>query len=659
MTIAIAKRASKSSHCPVCNGDHACSITTDGLHYCHRRHGEDTPGFFYLGEAQSGTWGMYRRDEDQHQHQRRRYSPRQHTTSPDQTYTRQRTNKTTTKSERTIVSRMDVRALTRTEAAALAAELGLPADVFTLLPVCFVENDTHNRRGYGFVWRDDNCQPIGMLVRQTNGTGKKPTAGRLGLSIPDGWLQRGEGDDGTGPIYLVEGPSDTLAASALGLSVIGRPSNMAGVELLIGLFAGMDQAELARRPIIVVGEHDEKPDGRCPGREGAVSTAHKLANALCRRVYWAFPPDGTKDTRAWLQANTSTSGTDDATNLATLGEAYTSDTIATATAIDPAGSDGHTELTGPTAGQIWSDHIAAGGTRPHADDATLAPLVKLSADSWMYLAPPPPCSFRVFLAHHQQPRARIAWIACRCWSCSSCIHQLKRDWTANITARLSEPRPGTGIDEPLHVGIVSAAAFRSAYKQIRRRGGRHIAIMNDADSHLIVATAPFTGSLPTACDEATAAAINAVRRLTLCTKPISTSRGWKLPADPRSGQWTRVGQIPNNITDRDVDDVLAESGVEPRTVNDPKGSRSGRIRRIREFNIPAWWGRDGVRNLYQSLCLGEYLPPGDIKFTVGKRPARPAHDKPKSFEDEWGPPNDNDASPDWEFSFNTTAASTQ
>lgn len=120
------------------------------------------------------------------------------------------------------------------------------------------------------------------------------TGSRQGLfHDPDGWA------DAAGPILLVEGASDTAAAMSMGLAAIGRPSNRGGVDKLADLLRGVDP----KRQIIVVGENDAKADGQSPGREGAISTAEGLADALGRPVLWAMPPEPTKDTREYLQAN--------------------------------------------------------------------------------------------------------------------------------------------------------------------------------------------------------------------------------------------------------------------------------------------------------------------------------------------------------------------
>lgn len=106
-----------------------------------------------------------------------------------------------------------------------------------------------------------------------------------------------------GPIFLPEGGSDTAALLGIGLNVIGRPSNLGGVDQLAQLAKGCS----ARNGLIVLGERDNKPnvhddcDGclLCwPGKAGAKETAKRLETALKRKVRWIMPAG--KDVREWL-----------------------------------------------------------------------------------------------------------------------------------------------------------------------------------------------------------------------------------------------------------------------------------------------------------------------------------------------------------------------
>src|SRR5437879_2927341 len=91
-----------------------------------------------------------------------------------------------------------------------------------------------------------------------------------GLTVPIGWQER------DGPVYLPEGPSDVLALTAMNLSAVGRPSNLGGIDHLVKLLRGLPP----ERCIVVLGEFDQKANGKWPGRDGAVATANSLREKL-------------------------------------------------------------------------------------------------------------------------------------------------------------------------------------------------------------------------------------------------------------------------------------------------------------------------------------------------------------------------------------------
>jgi putative DNA primase/helicase len=93
-----------------------------------------------------------------------------------------------------------------------------------------------------------------------------------------------------GPVLILEGATDVAAAFMLGFDAVGRPSNLAGLDMLCDLVRGRD--------CIIVGENDRKPDGREPGREGAIAAMQMLRRVCkCRLV---MPPEHVKDLRAWV-----------------------------------------------------------------------------------------------------------------------------------------------------------------------------------------------------------------------------------------------------------------------------------------------------------------------------------------------------------------------
>lgn len=171
----------------------------------------------------------------------------------------------------------------------LSRKLGVSVDALRSLKVGFNEY----RQQYLFPERDGQGDIIGVLTRDSAGQKRRIKGSKNGLSYADHW------DKSEGPVLLVEGPTDTAALMTLGCNAIGRPSNRGGAPLL---------AELLRefpddRDIIVLGDNDQKDDGLCPGKDGAIHTATDLASRLERPIYWCLAPDGAKDAREWLNAH--------------------------------------------------------------------------------------------------------------------------------------------------------------------------------------------------------------------------------------------------------------------------------------------------------------------------------------------------------------------
>jgi hypothetical protein len=129
---------------------------------------------------------------------------------------------------------------------------------------------------------------VGISTRAADGRKSAMKGSRRGLVLP---ADLGQPSD---PVLVVEGASDVAAALTLGLAAVGRSSCAAGAEMVAELLQG--------REVMVVGERDEKSDGRWPGRDGARSVAAKLAERWGRPVRWTLPPAPAKDLRAWLLA---------------------------------------------------------------------------------------------------------------------------------------------------------------------------------------------------------------------------------------------------------------------------------------------------------------------------------------------------------------------
>jgi hypothetical protein len=183
---------------------------------------------------------------------------------------------------------------------ALAESWGVSEATLAALGVGWKEDNPHwdGETGqwddYGPAWVFPMVNDQGQIVNlqrrfQDEDLGKRGMrGGRLGLFLPAGWRGR------RGPIYCVEGASDTAALWDLGLLAIGRPANTSG-DWYLGRLLQADEREL-----IVVGENDLKGDGAWPGDPRPF--AAKLARRLGRPIKVIVPPAPFKDARAWCQS---------------------------------------------------------------------------------------------------------------------------------------------------------------------------------------------------------------------------------------------------------------------------------------------------------------------------------------------------------------------
>ncbi len=180
---------------------------------------------------------------------------------------------------------------------ALADALALPVAALAAIPdLGFYGSMKRNKKPEGRCWTwpefDGRKNVVGVAKRFDNGKERFKGA-KCGLSLCHGWKAL------PGPVFVVEGMSDTLALIYAGVRAVGRPSNTGGAEHLADLFS---DASFAQVPIFVVGENDRKPGGSWPGKTGAEKIAGELTKRLRREVPMTFPPDDAKDVRDWFKA---------------------------------------------------------------------------------------------------------------------------------------------------------------------------------------------------------------------------------------------------------------------------------------------------------------------------------------------------------------------
>jgi hypothetical protein len=304
------KSVNSYDRCPVCDGNHKCATGEDGVILCGRESG-NVEGFVCLGPCKGDpTWTIYRqegdpvlaerqeewrRDQEWEQVRRRTFKPANgnnySNTAP--------TKPAIDWPERATAFRQALTPELRKE---LADSLGLPETVADSVGTGWCVEESC----WTFPELDGKGEVVGITRRYRDGQKKAMAGGGRGLCIPSDFAQR------DGPVLLPEGPSDTMALTALGLKAVGRPSNTGGVEYLAELLHGLPSAT----DVTVLGEHDQKDNGQWPGKEGAERTASALSQKLTRPVGIAFPPPGVKDVRAWVLARQMDRGCADEWSLA-------------------------------------------------------------------------------------------------------------------------------------------------------------------------------------------------------------------------------------------------------------------------------------------------------------------------------------------------------
>lgn len=267
----------KDEPCPLCGHATGCSRTSDGLHFCLRT-SDNVPGWRWLSRNKpQAQWHLYRRDDG---------------TVPLAGVFRPPLPRAREEERPGIDMEGEAKkyraALTPRRANLLADSLGLPLAALDLLEGIGWSN---GKGCFTLPERDGRGSIIGLSLRWLDGRKRVMRGGRRGLFLPTNWQAL------PGPVRIPEGASDVLALAFIGIPCVGRPSAMAGAELLADLLRDVD------RHLAVLGENDAKPDGRWPGREGAIWMAERLRELLPgREVSWRLPPPDFKDARAWVLA---------------------------------------------------------------------------------------------------------------------------------------------------------------------------------------------------------------------------------------------------------------------------------------------------------------------------------------------------------------------
>jgi hypothetical protein len=255
------RRVSKSHPCPICDRPDWCLIAKDGTAaLCQRVESTRRVGDAgWLHRSQERPWRPVRRFV-----QETRFSA----ASASQNHL--------------ITLAAEFQAAANTEQLVhLAGSLGLSIDSLHRLGIGW----SKSHRAWSFPMADSSGQVLGIRLRRPDGFKFAVRGGHEGLFLPTGIR------DGTGPLLVCEGPTDTVALLDMGFEyVVGRPSCTGGIKLLVELVRRQQRPD-----VVIVADADE------PGRRGAENLASVLL-AYVPSARIVEPPCGCKDARNWLRA---------------------------------------------------------------------------------------------------------------------------------------------------------------------------------------------------------------------------------------------------------------------------------------------------------------------------------------------------------------------
>lgn len=455
------------------------------------------------------------------------------------------------------------REMTPGERERLSITLGLPADVFDLLPVQYVEMD-NGREAYVIPEVNGIGTVTGWGLRFADGDGAKLTYGPRGIIVPTGW----ECWDRGGPVFIPEGMSDTLALAAMGLSGLGRPSNMYGADILADILRSKGlQADISRA-IIVLGENDRKADGTWPGRDGAEFTAKRLSELLGRPIWIGYPPALAKDVREYLRAYRASDGLpeigrnfrEDIENTATVVGAY-ADVVDAVNLTPPPIVAKHEPVeivfnpSGLTPPSLTTPPPISSFAKVLAGQVDIIPEVEPKSDIPTCCPDPTP----VLMRHDGRRLTRCVYFDCRRIECVYCGVIKRRMYANTVNIRLREwaaTQRAQGEDAPkLWLSHPAEDQWAAIYRRLRRMGADYIRITTGvsstgANALMVVSTERpnCADAVPVSVDEAIGKLKGAAGRCAgkESRRPFVASKAWKLITNekkvPPQG-WRRVEKL--------------------------------------------------------------------------------------------------------------------
>lgn len=206
-----------------------------------------------------------------------------------------------------------------------------------------------------------------------------------------------------------------------------------------------------------------------------------------------------------------------------------------------------------------------------------------------------PALRRVLLQHRHKRYSRILHHRCDRWGCEGCGQLFRAQWIETAKLRLNNhPWPNDSLFESrvFFRGSVPRSHWQRVYKRLKRLAANYYRVAPDGPDGIrdfvVVTThvAALRGYDPQPVDAATA--LNVISSLLHGyhgdRRPISSSHPWAIPKREKTGppQWTRIGKVDRNISDRDIEEIASVTGCEVHERAPPDSARF-RIIRVQDL----------------------------------------------------------------------------
>lgn len=621
--------------CPVCGKKKDCRANDDGLHFCRsglngQRDGQ--AGFEFIENSRCGTWGMYRIAGSEWKGGVPVASPAPTPAIDPAAAERERLAREAKAAsdarEAIFAARRKAIVLNNISTCHpesldfLARTLKLPRFCLDALRIDMWQHPAHDEKwAWVFYETLPGTPPPTPTVSLRHENGDKYAYGPRGIFVGRNWNATDAAGNSVGPLYIVEGASDVLALYALGLPAIGRPNNTGGAEHIAAFVT--ENGIQPGRPIIVLGENDQKRNGTWPGMDGARRVSAKLAELLPGHpVTMAFPPDNIKDSRQWVINQVGASWSQE--TLADLGGVFARavngmarkpfddhpaeavDASPTPAPDSPASSSIIELLTNigelaefvAAARRRQVDHVARAGnySDPHPEAHTLEFC--------------PRCR-NVAAKHRLRAIFAIFQAPCRKLDCPWCNGVKKLQYKATTREHLTEHARAGG---DLYQFRCDAEQWPRIYDKINRDGGKYMRFEPAGNRQFIVISTVPPRDVEYIKIEAknVEQAIDYLARIIdtiplIDYKPFSSSRAWKLVGNGPPGKqkmWQRLGKVTTDIE-------TAQTVMELKTGEPVKFVvHERRFWPVRSMQCSTL--RYSAETLYQQINSGDELPDCDV-----------------------------------------------